>query len=203
MAGLKTKEEYTGLAQAVSLSIALLKKCKANSWGELQTAMEASDPLAVKGLKAVDLSAEQLSLIAEFQAEIALVRITPPVIPAICTECGRYILVSDTVPTKCMVTASCTGKPAKVAAATASKDPVVVPAPIVAAAAPLAAVEEAPEVAVEASPAEPEEPASEIGEAQEPAEEPAPVVEHDAEDEIAPVDFFEEKIVFAPADELF
>jgi predicted Zn-ribbon and HTH transcriptional regulator len=119
MAGLKTKPEYGDLAQAVSLGIAVLKKAKKNTWDELAEAMATDDPVLVKAFKALDLTSEQLALISEYQKVLGLVRIAPPVIPAVCPACGYFVLTNDTAPSKCQVTASCTGKPAKVAAATA------------------------------------------------------------------------------------
>lgn len=119
MAGLKTKPEYGDLAQAVSLGIAVLKKAKKNTWAELAEAMATDDPVLVKAFKALDLTSEQLALISEYQKVLGLVRIAPPVIPAVCPACGYFVLTNDTAPSKCQVTASCTGKPAKVAAATA------------------------------------------------------------------------------------
>lgn len=120
MAGLKTKEEYGELATAVSLGITLLKKTKKNSWAELTEAMGTDDPALVKAFKAVELTEAQLGLIGEHQSVLGLLRISPAVVPAICPTCGYYVLTADTAPSKCQVTASCTGKPFKVAAATAS-----------------------------------------------------------------------------------
>jgi hypothetical protein len=122
MAGLKTKPEYDELAQAVSLGIAVLKKAKKNTWAELADAMATDDPALVKAFKALDLSPDQLELIQDRQKVIGLVQISPPVIPAICPACGYFTLTNDTAPTKCQVTASCTGKPVKIAAATAAND---------------------------------------------------------------------------------
>lgn len=122
MAGLKTKPEYGELAQAVSLGIAVLKKAKKNTWAELAEAMSTDDPALVKAFKALDLTAEQLELIQDRQKVIGLVQISPPVIPAICPACGFFTLTNDTAPSKCQVTASCPGKPVKIAAATAASD---------------------------------------------------------------------------------
>lgn len=119
MAGLKTKEEYGELAQAVSLGIAVLKKTRKNTWSELAEAMATDDQALVKSFHALDLTDDQFAVIDNHQAVLALVRISPPVIPAVCPVCGYFVLTNDTAPSKCQVTASCTGKPAKVAVATA------------------------------------------------------------------------------------
>lgn len=118
MAGLKTKPEYEGLAEAVSLGIALLKKAKQNTWPGLVAAMGESDPLVVKAFKAVDLTDPQLETINAWQPVLNLVQVNPAVIPVICPLCGHYVLTGDTAPSRCMVTAGCEGKPFKVIAAT-------------------------------------------------------------------------------------
>lgn len=121
MAGLKTKDEYGALATATSLGIAVLKKAKKNTWAELTEAMSTDDPALVKAFQALDLTPEQLGMIAEHQDVLDLLMIAPPVIPAVCPTCGHFVLTNDTAPSKCQVTASCTGKPVKVAAATTAK----------------------------------------------------------------------------------
>ncbi|MBG0738683.1 hypothetical protein IV500_04510 [Paeniglutamicibacter antarcticus] len=118
MAGLKTKPEYKGLAEAVSLGIALLKKAKQNTWPELVDAMGAGNLLVVKAFKAVDLTDPQLDTINAWQPVLNLVKVAPAVIPVICPVCEHYVLTADTAPSRCMVTAGCEGKPFKVAAAT-------------------------------------------------------------------------------------
>lgn len=121
MAGLKTKDEYGPLAKAVSLGIAVLKKAKKNTWAELAAAMATDDPALVKAFQSLDLTPEQLGVIAEYQEVLDLLRIAPPVIPAVCPTCGYFVLTNDTAPSKCQVTASCAGKPVKVGAATTAK----------------------------------------------------------------------------------
>jgi hypothetical protein len=123
MAGLKVKDEYAGLTEAVSLSIAVLKKCRSNTWSELLTAMGEADAFTVKTLKALDLSAAQLALMDRYSPVIDMVTIKPSTVPAVCPACGLYILTADTAPTRCLVTAGCTGKPFKVVAATAGPSP--------------------------------------------------------------------------------
>ncbi|HEX9226611.1 MAG TPA: hypothetical protein VF885_08125 [Arthrobacter sp.] len=123
MAGLKVKDEYAGLTEAVSLSIAVLKKCRSNTWAELLGAMGAGDAFTVKTLKALDLSAAQLAVIDRFSPVIDMVTIKPSTVPAICPACGLYILTADTAPSRCLITAGCTGKPFKVVAATAGPSP--------------------------------------------------------------------------------
>lgn len=118
MAGLKTKPEYDGLAEAVSLGIALLKKAKQNTWPELVEAMGAGNLLVIKAFKAVDLTDAQLDTVNLWQPVLNLVKVAPPVIPVICPDCEHYILTGDTAPSRCMVTAGCEGKPFKVAVAT-------------------------------------------------------------------------------------
>jgi hypothetical protein len=118
MAGLKTKPEYDGLAEAVSLGIALLKKAKQNTWPELIEAMGAGNLLVIKAFKAVDLTDPQLDTINLWQPVLNLVKVNPAVIPVICPVCEHYVLTADTAPSRCMVTAGCEGKPFKVAAAT-------------------------------------------------------------------------------------
>lgn len=121
MAGLETNSEYSETAQAVSLGLAVLRKCKQNSWEELVAAMAADDVTVIKAFQALDLDEDQLELMGRRQREIGLVRITPAVVPAICPACEMFILTSDAAPAKCQVTAGCEGKPAKVAAAKATK----------------------------------------------------------------------------------
>ena len=123
MAGLKVKDEYAGLTEAVSLSIAVLKKCRSNTWAELLDAMAAGDAFTVKTLKALDLSAAQLGLMDRFSPVIDMVTIKPSTVPAVCPACGLYILTADTAPSRCLITAGCTGKPFKVVAATAGPSP--------------------------------------------------------------------------------
>lgn len=118
MAGLKTKPEYEGLAEAVSLGIALLKKAKQNTWPELVTAMGSNNLLVIKAFKAVDLTDAQLDTINMWQPVLNLVKVNPAVIPVICPVCEHYVLTADSAPSRCMVTAGCEGKPFKVAAAT-------------------------------------------------------------------------------------
>jgi hypothetical protein len=147
MAGLQTVEGYGEVAQAVSLGLAVLRKCKQNSWDELVTAMAANDTVVIKAFKALDLEDEQLDVMSRRQPELGLIRIAPPVVPAVCPVCGLFILTSDQAPSKCQVTAGCEGKPAKVAAAKAIK---VEPKPIEAApvVVPAVVAEEVPELAV-------------------------------------------------------
>ncbi|GAA4033845.1 hypothetical protein GCM10023063_17120 [Arthrobacter methylotrophus] len=120
MAGLKTKPEYEGLAEAVSLGIALLKKAKQNTWPELVEAMGSGNLLVIKAFKAVDLTDAQLETVNMWQHVLNLVKVNPAVIPVICPACEHYVLTADTAPTRCMVTAGCEGKPFKVTAATAT-----------------------------------------------------------------------------------
>lgn len=127
MAALAVKDEYQGLAAAVSLGITVLKRCKQNTWAELTAAMSEEDPIVVKAFKVLDLSEDQLELIGTHQPELGLLRITPSVTHVICPACGTYILSSDTAPTRCLVTPGCTGKPAKIAAAVNAKKPVEEP----------------------------------------------------------------------------
>lgn len=122
MAGLATKDEYADLARTVSLGIALLKKCRKNTWAELTVAMaDGSDHALIKTFHAVDLTADQLGLISLHQPVLGLLRISPAVVPVICPVCDRYTLTTDTAPAKCTVTADCDGKPFKVAAAVTAK----------------------------------------------------------------------------------
>lgn len=121
MVWLKTRDGYGELAQAASLGIAILKKTKQNTWRELLEAMEASEAHVVKTFRSLDLSDSQLQAITRHQEVLNLLVITPAAVPAICPKCGHFILVSDTVPSKCMVGSGCEGKPAKVASATAGK----------------------------------------------------------------------------------
>lgn len=121
MPGLKTKPEYAGAALACSLGLALLKKCKVNTWSELGEAIAAGNPFVSKTLRGLDLGAAQLQALAENGGILDLLRISPASIPAFCSECGEFFLTSDTAPAKCMVTSDCTGKPGKVAAATGAQ----------------------------------------------------------------------------------
>jgi hypothetical protein len=118
MAGLKTKPEYDGMAEAVSLGIALLKKAKQNTWPELVEAMGSGNLLVIKAFKAVDLTDAQLDTVNLWQHVLNLVKVNPAVIPVICPVCEHYVLTADTSPSRCMVIAGCEGKPFKVAAAT-------------------------------------------------------------------------------------
>ncbi|HEX9087860.1 MAG TPA: hypothetical protein VF867_10070 [Arthrobacter sp.] len=139
MAGLATKEDYQGLATAVSLGITVLKRTKQNTWAELTAAMSATDPVVVKAFKVLELDDAQIGTIMAYQAELGLLRIAPSVIPVICPACGHYILSSDTASTRCLVKPGCPGKPFKVVAATTAKKPVEV-------------TEAAPEAATQAAP---------------------------------------------------
>lgn len=121
MGWLKTRDNYSGLSQAASLGIAILKKTKQNTWQELLEAMEAGDPLVAKTFLSLDLSDAQLDVISAHQDALNLLRINPAATPAVCPKCGHFILVSDSVPSKCMVGSGCEGKPAKIVAATAGK----------------------------------------------------------------------------------
>lgn len=121
MGWLKTRDSYSGLSLAVSLGIALLKKTKQNTWQELLDAMEAGDPLVVKTFRSLDLSDAQLDVISRHQNVLCLLKINPAAAAAVCPKCGHFIIVADTVPSKCVVGAGCEGKPAKVVAATAGK----------------------------------------------------------------------------------
>ncbi|QOD05900.1 hypothetical protein [Pseudarthrobacter sp. BIM B-2242] len=127
MAALAVKDEYQGLAAAVSLGITVLKRCKQNTWAELTAAMSEADPIVVKAFKVLDLDDDQLELIAAHQPELGLLRIAPAATHVICPACGTFILSSDTAPTRCLVTPGCSGKPAKIAAAVNAKKPVEEP----------------------------------------------------------------------------
>ncbi|MET4144029.1 hypothetical protein [Arthrobacter sp. UYCo732] len=144
MAGLKTKPEYNGLAEAVSLGIALLKKAKQNTWPELIEAMGADNLLVIKAFKAVDLTDAQLDTVNTWQPVLNLVKVNPAVIPVICPVCQHYVLTADTAPTRCMVTAGCEGKPFKVAAATGITATKAAAATATMAPAPAAVIEPAP-----------------------------------------------------------
>lgn len=124
MAGLKTKEGLSPLAVGVSLGTTLLKRTKHNTWPELVGAIQAGDEDVAKVFQTIDLTPRQLGLINAAQPVLNLVSITPAVTAAICPECGMFILVSGTAPSGCSVTLDCPGKPAKVSAATGSKDPI-------------------------------------------------------------------------------
>jgi hypothetical protein len=73
MAGLQTAEGYGETAQAVSLALAVLRKCKQNSWDELVTAMAANDTVVIKAFKALDLEDEQLDVMSCRQPELGLI----------------------------------------------------------------------------------------------------------------------------------
>lgn len=180
MAGLKTKPEYKGLAEAVSLGIALLKKAKQNTWPELVEAMGSENLLVIKAFKAVDLTDGQLDTVNTWQPVLNLVKVNPAVIPVICPECGHYVLTGDTPPSRCMVTAGCEGKPFKVIAATgitAPKTPAGTKATPAAKAAPDAKSPAAAKQASTASPApKPEEKIEFI-----PDEVPEPLAEDEAD----------------------
>lgn len=120
MAGLKVKDGYTGAAAAVSLGLGLMKKCKAGTWAELARMMAECRPEVLKVFKTVELGEKQIQLLQEHSGLLSLVSLNPPVIPAICPECGLFTLTSDQKPSKCLVTSDCTGKPFKVVSATAA-----------------------------------------------------------------------------------
>jgi hypothetical protein len=128
MAALAVKDEYQGLAAAVSLGITVLKRCKQNTWAELTEAMSREDPVVVKAFGVLDLSDDQLELIGAHQPELGLLRIAPAATHVICPACGTFILSSDTAPTRCLVTPGCSGKPAKISAAVNAKKPAEEPA---------------------------------------------------------------------------
>jgi hypothetical protein len=147
MAGLKTKPEYDGMAEAVSLGIALLKKAKQNTWPELVEAMGSGNLLVIKAFKAVDLTDAQLDTVNLWQPVLNLVKVNPAVIPVICPVCEHYVLTGDTAPSRCMVTAGCEGKPFKVAAATGITAPKTPAGETKPAAAPAAKTATAPKTA--------------------------------------------------------
>lgn len=125
MAGLQVKEGYEGLTASVSLAVAILKKCRINTWDELLAAMADNEPFVVRTFSGLELGNSQLELLGGFTPVLATISIKPVTIPAICPECGLYVLLgTGTVPSKCLVTAGCTGKPVKPTAATAAKEPV-------------------------------------------------------------------------------
>lgn len=124
MAGLQVKEGYSGLTAAVSLAVAILKKSRSNTWDELLAGMAGQEPAVMKAFASLELTNSQLDLLGSYVPVLRMISIKPVTVPAICPECGLYILMSTgTVPSKCLVTAGCTGKPVKPAAAIASKDP--------------------------------------------------------------------------------
>ena len=173
MAGLKIKDEYSGsdVAAAASLGLAVLKKAKQNTWAGLIQAAEAQDPDAIKAFQALDLSAEQLTLLS-VQPVLTLLQVSPAVVPAVCPDCGHYVLVSATAPSSCMVTSGCIGKPYKIAAATSSTDPVSVPADVEALNLPEPEPETEPEPPADPEPETPE--AESAEDAPEPESEPEP-----------------------------
>lgn len=125
MAGLQVKEGYEGLTASVSLAVAILKKCRINTWDELLAAMADSEAFVVKTFSGLELGNSQLELLGAFTPVLQTISIKPVTIPAICPVCGLYVLLgTGTVPSKCLVTAGCTGKPVKPTAATAAKEPV-------------------------------------------------------------------------------
>lgn len=125
MAGLQVKEGYEGLTASVSLAVAILKKCRINTWDELLAAMADNEPFVVKTFSALELGNSQLELLGGFTPVLQTISIKPVTVPAICPACGLYVLLgTGTVPSKCLVTAGCTGKPVKPTAATTAKEPV-------------------------------------------------------------------------------
>lgn len=121
MLSLSVDEEYSGVAEAVSLAMALLRKCKQNSWSELLSGMESGEPVAAKAMRNIDLTDEQLETIGQYVPVLELIRIRPAATPCICPVCSAYVLVSDTKTTKCLVTTGCEGKPVKIKPASAVK----------------------------------------------------------------------------------
>ena len=125
MAGLQVKEGYDGLTASVSLAVAILKKCRINTWDELLAAMADAEPFVVKTFSALELGNSQLELLSGFTPVLQTISIKPATVPAVCPVCGLYVLLgTGTVPSKCLVTAGCTGKPVKPTAATAAKEPI-------------------------------------------------------------------------------
>lgn len=117
LAAYDTAEETWGTAhEALGLAIAVLKKTKTRSWAELCAAALPGTPTG-KLLAGIDLSPGQLSVLEVHRDVVALLRVTPNAIPAICSACGMPTLVDTTAPASCPITLRCEGKPIKPAAA--------------------------------------------------------------------------------------
>lgn len=109
------EETWGGPLEALGLAIAVLKKTKTRSWAEL-CSIKPSTPSA-KLLASIDLSPGQLSVLETYRDVVALLRVSPNAIPAMCNVCGLPTLVDTTVPASCTMSLRCTGKPVKPAAA--------------------------------------------------------------------------------------
>ncbi|MEH0110600.1 hypothetical protein V6N00_12890 [Tersicoccus sp. MR15.9] len=117
---LGVKDGVEGAAEAASLGLALLRKTKQNTWAELAAAMDAADPQVVRAFTTVSLTGRQLGLLDGEQLILQALRVSPAAIPAICPVCGYWVLADSAAPpSSCLVTRGCSGKPAKVVAATA------------------------------------------------------------------------------------
>lgn len=118
---LVTKDEYGPAETAVSLSLAIIKKSKANSWAEFMQMAQRGDIAAVEAVQSFIVSDQQLALLEEYQHFINLVQVAPPITPSFCSGCHTVSLQSKGSTKKCINTRGCTGSLVKPTAASRGK----------------------------------------------------------------------------------
>lgn len=114
------------LGVAVSLALSILRVAKVRSWRDLDGQLPDE----------VDLSDEQLDVLAAHQLPLTFLRSTRPKtatcpgLPGVgmylCPDCGRWGLVAaGPAPSGCTLTDGCAGRPVKIPAATPRRGPSV------------------------------------------------------------------------------
>lgn len=108
-----TPADLPAAVQAAGIALAILKAAKVQDWVELASLL-GGRPLAEIG---VELDAAQIELIDDNKDVLPFLRTSPNVTVAACRDCGEFVAVAGTPPTKCRMTDGCTGKMLKAAAA--------------------------------------------------------------------------------------
>lgn len=101
------------LAEAAGLLVTLLKRAKMGDLKEYVDAALTADHLP--GL--VALTTRQIDLLGQHSAVLS--KVTPGVTVSVCQQCQEFVFVGSgvTAPTKCALTARCTGRMVKAKAA--------------------------------------------------------------------------------------
>lgn len=133
----ETPADVPALAQAASVTIALLKFMQSNTLDELydrasEAKLASQTKVFITRLGQVELSDDQAHLIELFFPVLRLITVKPGTTLAVCAECHDaptaspdgevpmphgWQLVGSTSPSSCRVTAGCTGKPSRAVAA--------------------------------------------------------------------------------------
>lgn len=120
-------ENVPGLVRAASLALAIARHCKATSWAEFADRVAAEDEATLTLLAGIEVDQADAALVREHDHILRLLHVKPTVSVAVCPVCEAWVLVAGTPPTKCRVTARCTGgtggvgKPVKASIATKEK----------------------------------------------------------------------------------